>query len=96
MKLFSVSHKTELASCHNSCVILMTMLSCKLKNCIILLQFVILLNVLEIKKSETCLTAKSFNTKYFPIFYGDFSYLVDTVTAWFRVARSLHALREAN
>ena len=31
MKLFSVSHKTELASCHNSYVILMTMLPCKLK-----------------------------------------------------------------
>ena len=46
VKLFLVSHKTELASCHNSCVILMTMLSCKLKNYIILLQFVILLNVL--------------------------------------------------
>ena len=46
VKLFSVSHKTELASCHNSCVILMTMLSCKLKYYIILLQFVILLNVL--------------------------------------------------
>jgi len=28
VKLFSVSHKTELASCHNSCVISMTMLSC--------------------------------------------------------------------
>ena len=51
MKLFLVSHKTELASCHNFCVILMTMLSCKLKNYIILLQFVILLSVLEIKKS---------------------------------------------
>ena len=35
--------KTELASSHNSCVILMTTLSCKLKNDIILLQFVILL-----------------------------------------------------
>ena len=29
-KLFSVSHKTELASCHNSCVIFMTMLSYKI------------------------------------------------------------------
>ena len=37
VKFFSVLHKTELASCHNSCVILMTMLSCKLRNYIILL-----------------------------------------------------------
>ena len=53
MKLFSVSHKTELASCHNSCVILMTMLSCKLKRYTILLQFVILLNVLYEKNRTT-------------------------------------------
>ena len=52
VKLFSVSHKTELASCHNSCVILMTMLSCKLKNYIILLQFVILVECTINKKSH--------------------------------------------
>ena len=39
VKLFLVSHKTKLVSCHNSCMILMTMLSCRLKNYIILSQF---------------------------------------------------------
>ena len=58
VKLLSVSHKTELEGWHNSWVILMTMLSCKLKNCIILLQFVILLNVLQIKKLQPYTTGR--------------------------------------
>ena len=55
MKFFSVSHKTELASCHNSCVILMTMLPCKIEK---------LHHSLTVRNFECTINKKSHNLGY--------------------------------